>query len=278
MKKIITSIIALFFVSNLFFPKIALADSTSCSVTFPSGSQVRPGNTIWIIAKPLECGCWYSHRWHHLYLFGPGGEEIIGCSKNRIIKEKEEIDLLCDGGLLCKPSDNSEWRFGIQAPYSTGTYKIEIHSDRCVIVKASRELLCSGNFTVSDDAPPQQSPPGEPEKIPYETEICRGNEKCIDCQVIRNGSWTALGCIPQDPTALVAWVLARAMGIGGGVAFLLTILGAFQVITSSGDPDKVKAGKDMITAAISGLLLIIFSLFLLQFIGVKILNIPGFGQ
>lgn len=89
---------------------------------------------------------------------------------------------------------------------------------------------------------------------------------------------TALGEIPVEKTEFVTWILKWAIGIGGGVAFILIVFGAFQVITSSGDPDKVKAGKDKITSAVSGLIFIIFSLFLLQLIGVKILNIPGFGK
>jgi len=56
------------------------------------------------------------------------------------------------------------------------------------------------------------------------------------------------------------------------------LFGSFLVIISSGNPDKAKAGHELITAAISGLLFIIFSLLILELIGVKILNIPGFGQ
>lgn len=92
------------------------------------------------------------------------------------------------------------------------------------------------------------------------------------------GIQTALGCIPtKDPTKFVGWLLKIAIGLGGGIAFLLIVFGAFQVITSSGNPESVKKGTEMITAAISGLIFIIFSLFLLKLIGVNILNIPGFG-
>lgn len=87
---------------------------------------------------------------------------------------------------------------------------------------------------------------------------------------------TALGDIPTDPTDFVAWVLARAIGIGGGLAFALMLFGAYQLITSAGDPKKVQEGKEKITSALSGLLFIIFSLFLLKLIGVDILEIPGF--
>lgn len=88
---------------------------------------------------------------------------------------------------------------------------------------------------------------------------------------------TAIGPVCVDsPSSFVAWFLKFAIGIGGGIAFLLIIFGAFQILTSSGNPEKVKAGKELITSAIAGLLLIIFSVFLLRLIGVEILKIPGF--
>jgi len=92
------------------------------------------------------------------------------------------------------------------------------------------------------------------------------------------GIQTALGCIPtKDTTQFVGWLLKFAIGIGGGIAFLLMIFGGFKIITSSGNPEAVKAGQELITSALMGLIFIIFSVFLLQLIGVKILQIPGFG-
>lgn len=66
--------------------------------------------------------------------------------------------------------------------------------------------------------------------------------------------------------------------VGGIIAFILIIAGAFQIILSAGNPDRVKAGKEMITSAIAGLLLIIFAVFILRLIGYDILKIPGFGE
>ncbi len=85
---------------------------------------------------------------------------------------------------------------------------------------------------------------------------------------------TAIGCINvASPTGFVEAILKFATGIGGGIAFLLMIIGTFQIMTSSGNPDKIKAGQELITSAITGLLLIIFSVFLLGFIGRDILGI-----
>jgi len=85
---------------------------------------------------------------------------------------------------------------------------------------------------------------------------------------------TAIGPIDvSSPEAFVEAILELALGIGGGIAFLLIIFGAFQVLASGGKPEKIQAGKELITSAIAGLLLIIFSVFLLELIGVKILDI-----
>lgn len=88
---------------------------------------------------------------------------------------------------------------------------------------------------------------------------------------------TAIGCIDvETPTAFVNSILTLAITIGGGIAFLLIIFGAFLVLTSAGNPEKVKAGKELITSAIAGLLLIIFAVFILRLVGAEILQIPGF--
>lgn len=93
-----------------------------------------------------------------------------------------------------------------------------------------------------------------------------------------SGISTALGCIPTDNVNnLVGWFVKWALGIAGGVAFLLIIFAGFQIMTSTGNPDKIQGGKELLNAAISGLILIIFSVFLLKLIGVDILGLPGFG-
>ncbi len=80
----------------------------------------------------------------------------------------------------------------------------------------------------------------------------------------------------EDLAEKINNILPIAMGLGGVIAFLLIVFGGFQIILSAGNPDRVKAGKEMITSAIAGLLLIIFSVFILRLLGHDILEIPGF--
>jgi hypothetical protein len=57
------------------------------------------------------------------------------------------------------------------------------------------------------------------------------------------------------------------------MAFLLGLYGALMIVISAGDPEKMQAGKELITSAIGGLLLIIFAIFILKVVGVNILGL-----
>lgn len=94
----------------------------------------------------------------------------------------------------------------------------------------------------------------------------------------RTGILTAIGCVPTDPKMFLEKSLPVVFGASGGVAFLLMIMGAFQMITSAGNPDNLKKGREQFNSAIIGLLFILFSVLLLQIVGFNILNIPGFGK
>lgn len=87
---------------------------------------------------------------------------------------------------------------------------------------------------------------------------------------------TGLGNICPSPTGLVTFVLDLALMTTGGIAMLLLIYGGFKVLTSSGDPKAVMEGRETITSAVAGLLLILFSVAILQIIGYNILGIPFF--
>ena len=96
--------------------------------------------------------------------------------------------------------------------------------------------------------------------------------KCAVCA----GTWTAIGCIKTDPNDLLGTILRIGLGLAGGIAFLLILFGGLQIMTSAGNPERLNAGRELISSAIVGLILILFSVFLLQFIGFTIIGIPGF--
>lgn len=114
-------------------------------------------------------------------------------------------------------------------------------------------------------------------------------ENCKSC-FNGGGAWTALGCIGRTEgdsavgqvsngqNGILDTLMKLAVSIGGGVAFLLILYSGFQTMISAGNPEKLHEAKELMTAAISGLLLIIFSVFLLQIIGVNVFGtLPGFS-
>ena len=86
---------------------------------------------------------------------------------------------------------------------------------------------------------------------------------------------TALGCLPTDPQTFVNQFFKWALPLAGLVAFILIVFGAISHITSAGNPDKQQKAKEMISSAIAGLLVIIFSVVILQIIGKDVLDLPG---
>ncbi len=101
-------------------------------------------------------------------------------------------------------------------------------------------------------------------------------DRCFECQDV-GGIWTAVGCIPTNAKSITHAVIKIGLMVGGGVSLLIILAGSFSLAISRGDPKKTGESKEMITAALIGLIFIIFSVSILQFIGVQILHIPSFG-
>ncbi len=112
----------------------------------------------------------------------------------------------------------------------------------------------------------------------YLTSSINANElsNCFNC-ANSNGIWTGLGCLPLEIDRLIGnFVLTMGIGVGGGFALLCIIYAAFMMQSSQGNPEKLKKAQEMITSCIMGLMLIIFSVFIMRIIGVNIIRIPGF--
>lgn len=106
----------------------------------------------------------------------------------------------------------------------------------------------------------------------------------LSCNIVsgalENGSgiMTAIGCIPTQPQKLVEGLLWYGTLASGGVAFILMLLAAITMITAEGNPNTIKTAQERFYSAIIGLLIIIFSVLLMQVIGVDILGLQGFGK
>lgn len=93
-----------------------------------------------------------------------------------------------------------------------------------------------------------------------------------------DGVLTAIGCVPTKPQILVESILRYGTLAAGGVAFLLMLLAAIQMITAEGNPNTIKTSQEKFYSAIIGLLLVIFSVLLMQVIGVDLLGLQGFSR
>jgi hypothetical protein len=104
-------------------------------------------------------------------------------------------------------------------------------------------------------------------------------QKCASCMLQTGGFYTALGCIPLDIQSFIStYVLSMGIGLAGGIAFLCIIYSAFRMQTSMGNAEAIKKAQENMTACITGLIIVIFSVLILKIIGVDILRIPGFGK
>lgn len=105
--------------------------------------------------------------------------------------------------------------------------------------------------------------------------------ECESCLGGANGTyegvWTAVGCISREPTSIARTFIRIGLSMSGGVALLMILAAGFILTTAEGNPKKASDAKEMVTAAIVGLVFVIFSVVILQFIGFTVLQIPGFG-
>jgi len=101
------------------------------------------------------------------------------------------------------------------------------------------------------------------------------NGETTSKEVFDRGYWTGLGCIPTDFDSFIThFVMKIGIGFAGVVALLCIIFSAIMIQTSAGNAEKVKKAQQNMTSCILGLILIIFSIFILHLIGVDILRIP----
>lgn len=79
---------------------------------------------------------------------------------------------------------------------------------------------------------------------------------------------------------LVSAIVKNAFVLAGIISFILLIFGGFNVIVAAGDAKKAQQGKAALTGAVTGLLLVLGSFWIIQIIevitGRQILSPVGF--
>jgi hypothetical protein len=136
---------------------------------------------------------------------------------------------------------------------SEGNYQI---TTIIALVNGDTNLISPQSVSVGSPSPTFTPPTGSPTGSPTMS---------VPGQVT-----TGLGTFSTDPEGFVGNILTIAFGIAGGIAFILIIFGAIRILTSTGDPEAVNQGREVITSAIVGLLFIIFATFILRLIGLTL--------
>jgi len=86
-----------------------------------------------------------------------------------------------------------------------------------------------------------------------------------------DGTQCNIGWIGQYISAIYQY----GVGLAAVLAVVMIMAGGFIWLMSGGSPDKVGVGKDFITAALTGLILALFSFLILQTINPKLVSSPG---
>lgn len=175
-------------------------------------------------------------------------------------------------GSLCDP------RVLIRENLEVGNYAVRIFSDGL----NPETTFCSQYFSVGTP----NNPGGVVDHVPgtFGYDLCGQipdtdlATECNRCKTVDGGIWTAVGCIKHEPENIIQSIIKIGLSVAGGSALLMIMVSGFIFSISRGDPKRTGEAKEMLTSAIIGLLFIIFSVTILQFIGVSILKLPGFAN
>lgn len=149
-----------------------------------------------------------------------------------------------------------------------------------VVCKNPEARLCLANTAdgaTADDLRCQVIPPAKsPCKEGLTVDGVLTTTPALIAQCTKVG--TAVGDIQTNPFDFLKRLMGIILSLSGGIALILIIFSGYQILMSEGNPEKLQGAKDTITSAIIGLVFMIFSMVILQLIGVDILHIPMLGR
>lgn len=106
--------------------------------------------------------------------------------------------------------------------------------------------------------------------------ICASFNENGECTAVN----TALGgdALKIDLPEFTKTIFTLLLSISGAIILFIVVRSGYILMISQGNAEKIKEAQDRLTSAAVGLLFLIFSLVVLEVIGVDILKIPGFGS
>lgn len=109
----------------------------------------------------------------------------------------------------------------------------------------------------------------------YGTESCDPTDQsCINC-VGKGGIWIAIGCVDPTPVGVMTRLVQTGIGVMGGVALLQMIYAG--IMYQTGNKEKIAKARSQISATLVGLAVLVFSILILEIIGVNILDVTSAG-
>jgi len=256
MKKFI-QIIAIFFLLVAFFLKTAVAQTPSA---VPTTGVANPFENL--AKSSIDCGNLNQQC----------------CDLSKLDFPQVSINLPAPFDVITSPFNvvSNFFMQNIAKPFVTNLKEfifqtLDVQNNYCRENTKPSDLINPANcYCVSEDY----------ESVSRLCSFVSSNEKssCLSCVTTDKGIWTAIGCVQSDLGTFISQkLLGWGVGLAGIIAMLCIIYSAFQLQTSQGNPEKIKKAQELLTSCIMGLMLIIFSVFILRLIGVDILRIPGFG-
>lgn len=88
--------------------------------------------------------------------------------------------------------------------------------------------------------------------------------------------WTAVGCIDSSQDGIVKGLVNVALGVAGGIVLFKILGAALKLSMSKGEKKEIEEAREDVTSAIMGVVFILLSMTILEFIGINLLKIPGF--
>jgi len=83
---------------------------------------------------------------------------------------------------------------------------------------------------------------------------------------------------PRDPRSVVMEMVKYALTLLGMIFMLLVFIGGYWYLTSHGEEDKINKAKNTIGAAIIGLVIVLLSYGVVQFVSSKLVETTGYGK
>lgn len=160
--------------------------------------------------------------------------------------------------------------------HEPGNYYLEVR-DSFKPRAIDEKRACAANFTIVPPGAKITGGPANPlgssaNPTPVDNPVCKPHTTNGKLSYVCD---TALGEIDTDPALFVKKIFSILLSISGGIALILIIVSGYHFVASQGNPEKIQGARETLTSAIVGLLFIIFSMVILEVIGVDILHIPG---